>query len=98
MAQSEHWYSNPTQVAWTCDALTRGRTISHKTEIREVNGWRLGAIIHRLRTAYGWPILSERHGPENVAHYRLAPGTDPARLRFPPSAQALADRLAGGEP
>lgn len=60
MAQSEHWYSNPTQVFWCCDALTRGRTISHKTEIREANGWRLGAIIHRLKTAYGWPILSER--------------------------------------
>ena len=28
---------------------------------------------------------------------RLAPGIDPARLRFTPSAQALADRLAGGE-
>ena len=97
MTQSERWYSNPTQVFWTCDALIRGRTISHWSEIREVKGWRLGAIIHRLRTAYGWPILVELRGPENVAHYWLAPGTDPARLRFPPSAQALADRLAGGE-
>lgn len=97
MTQYERWYSNPTQVFWTCDALTRGRTISHKTEIREVKGWRLGAIIHRLKVAYGWPILVELRGPENVAHYWLAPGTDLARLRFPPSAQALADRLSGGD-
>lgn len=97
MAKFEHWYSNPTQVAWTCDALTRGRVISHKTEIREVKGWRLGAIVHRLKSAYDWPILTELRGPENVAHYRLAPGTDLTRLRLPPSAQALANRLTGGE-
>lgn len=94
MAKSERWFSNPTQVFWTCEALTRGRTISHKTEIREVKGWRLGAIIHRLKSAYHWPILTELRGPENVAHYRLAPGADVTQLRFPPSAQALADRLS----
>ncbi|QBX34674.1 hypothetical protein E4191_08095 [Paracoccus liaowanqingii] len=96
MPNSERWYSNPTQVFWTCDALTRGRVISHKTEIREVKGWRLGAIIHRLKSAYGWPIVTELRGPENIAHYRLALGTDLAGLRYPPSAQALADRLEGG--
>ncbi|CAM3139286.1 hypothetical protein PANO111632_05025 [Paracoccus nototheniae] len=96
MANSERWYSSPTQVFWTCEALMNGRTISHKTEIREVKGWRLGAIIHRLKATYKWPILTELRGPENVAHYRLAPGTDIARLRFPPSAQSLCDRLEGG--
>ena len=86
----ERFYSNPTQVFWCCKALLDGRTISHKTEIREVNGWRLGAIIHNLRKYYHWPILVEYRGPENVAFYRLAPNTDRIALKFPRSAMALA--------
>ena len=86
---SNGWYSGETQVFWTCKALLDGRTISHRTEIREVRGWRLGAIVHRLRWEYGWPIEVEYRGPENVAHYKLRPGTDPATLRFPRSARAL---------
>jgi len=97
MASSNRWYSSPTQVFWTCKALMEGRVISTKSEIREVKGWRLAAITERLRKRYGWPILTEYRGPENVAHYRLAPGTDPARLSYPPSAKSLADRLEGGE-
>lgn len=96
MAHSDRWYSSPTQVFWTCKALTEGRTISHRTEIREVKGWRLGAIIHRLKSVYGWPIATELRGAENVAHYRLRPGTDISRLDYPPSAKALADGLKGG--
>ena len=88
--KTDRWYSNPTQVYWTCKSLLEGRTISTKTEIREVKGWRLGAIIHTLKSRYGWPILAEYRGPENVAHYRLAPGADRTRLRFPPSAKTLA--------
>ena len=84
------WYSGETQVFWTCKALIEGRTISHKTEIREVNGWRLGAIVHRLRHEYGWPICTEYRGSENVAYYWLEPGTDLARLCFPRSARSLA--------
>lgn len=87
----DRFYSSPTQVFWTCNALLEGRTISHKTEIREIKGWRLGAIIHTLRKKYGWPILADYRGPENVAHYRLAPGTDRTRLNFPHSARALAE-------
>ena len=87
----KRFYSSPTQVYWTCKALLDGRTISTKTEIREVKGWRLGAIVHALRKTYGWPILAEYRGPENVAHYRLAPGTDRSRLRFPDSATALGE-------
>ncbi len=34
--QDQRFYSNPTQVHWTCKALLDGRTTSHKTEIREV--------------------------------------------------------------
>ncbi|WP_240482127.1 hypothetical protein [Ruegeria marisrubri] len=68
-----------------------GRTISHKTEIREVRGWRLGAIVHRLKSEYGWPILTEYRGPENVAYYSMKPGFDRAALRFPRSARSLND-------
>ncbi|MRX49902.1 hypothetical protein GI374_05430 [Paracoccus sp. S-4012] len=96
MASRNRWYSSPTQVFWTCKALIDGRTINHRTEIREVKGWRLGAIIHRLKDEYGWPILTDYRGPENVAHYRLKPDTDLSRLRFPPSARSLAEGLEGG--
>ncbi len=85
----DQFYSSDSQVFWTCKALLDGRTISHKTEIREVRGWRLGAIIHRLRHEYGWPIQTEYRGPQNVAHYSLKAGIDRAALRFPRSARAL---------
>ncbi|PWR03082.1 hypothetical protein DKT77_09125 [Meridianimarinicoccus roseus] len=87
----KNWYSSETQVFWTCKALMERRTISHKTEIREVRGWRLGAIIHRLKTEYKWPIQTDYRGPENVAYYSLRPGFDRAALRLPRSARALAD-------
>ena len=86
-----HWHSNETQVYWCCKALLDGRTISHRTEIREVNGWRLGAIVHNLKKKYHWPIVAEYRGPENVAYYSLPPGTDRTRLHFPPSAKGLAE-------
>lgn len=86
---SNQWYSGSTQVFWTCKALLDGRTISHKTEIREVRGWRLGAIIHRLRHEYGWPVHTEYRGPEHVAYYSLPEGFDSGKLRFPRSARAL---------
>jgi hypothetical protein len=91
---SEHWHSSPSQVFWCCKALLDGRTISHKTEIREARGWRLGAIIHRLKTDYGWPIRAEYRGPQNIAHYSLSPDADRARLRFPPSARDLSQEGA----
>ena len=87
----DNFYSNDSQVFWTCKALLDGRTISHKTEFREVRGWRLGAIIHRLRRHYSWPIYAEYRGPQNVAHYSLKAGIDRAALRFPRSARALSD-------
>lgn len=88
----DKFYSNETQVFWTCKALLDKRTINHRTEIREVRGWRLGAIIHRLIHHYGWPIHAEYRGPQNVAHYSLKAGADRAKLRFPPSARALVDQ------
>lgn len=93
--QQDRFYSNPTQVFWCCKALLDGRIISHKTEIREVNGWRLGAIIHTLRKKYDWPITAEYRGSENIAFYRLAHATDRTTLRFPPSAKMLAEK--GGD-
>lgn len=89
MSRHKQWYSAPTQVYWACKALLDGREISHRTEIREIKGWRLAAICERLRKKYGWPIQTEYRGPENVAFYRLPPATDRAGLRFPPSAQTL---------
>ncbi|MGM0584945.1 MAG: hypothetical protein ACQEUZ_09880 [Pseudomonadota bacterium] len=88
------WYSSTTQIYWTCKALLEGRAISHKTEIREVKGWRLGAIVHKLKDRYDWPILTEYRGRENVAYYRLRPGFERAKLKFPPSAKALAEEGA----
>ena len=89
MTKKDRWYSSPTQVFWTCKALVEGRTISTKTEIREVKGWRLAAITERLRKDFKWPIEADYRGPENTAHYRLRPGTDLAKLKFPPSAASL---------
>ena len=91
MTKQDRWFSGETQVYWACDALIKGREISHKTEIREAKGWRLGAIIHRLKSEYHWPIVTDYKGPENVAYYRLRPGTDPARLIYPPSASGLSE-------
>ena len=93
--KADRFFSNTTQVFWCCKALLDGRTISHKTEIREVKGWRLGAIIHTLRKKYDWPITAEYRGPENIAFYRLPPATDRTTLRFPPSAKMLA--VKGGD-
>lgn len=86
---ANHWHSNPTQIFWTCKALIQGRIITHKDEIGEVNGWRLGAIIHKLRTQYHWPIAIEYRGSENIAHYSLPLGCKWRALEFPPSAQRL---------
>ena len=90
--KNERFYSNPTQVYWTCKKFLDGHAISHKTEIREVRGWRLGAIVHNLKRNYGWPIEVEYRGPENVAYYWLRPGTDTTQLKFPRSAKGLAGK------
>ena len=86
---SGQWYSGQSQVFWTCKALIDGRIINHRTEIREVRGWRLGAIIFRLKRHYGWPIETGYRGRDNIAHYSLKVGTDLRSLKYPPSARAL---------
>jgi hypothetical protein len=86
---SKHWHSNHSQVYWTCMALAKGRSINHMDEIGEAKGWRLGAIIHNLRSKYNWPIHTDLQGPERIAHYSLAKGTDWRGLEFPRSAKAV---------
>ncbi len=90
---SEHWHSHTTQICWTCKALVQGRTITHRDEIGEVHGWRLGAIIHKLLRKYHWPIESKPRGPQNIAHYRLVGRPDWRALNFPRSATRLRDEL-----
>ncbi|WP_299872679.1 hypothetical protein [uncultured Sulfitobacter sp.] len=84
-----HSYSKPTSVYWTCKALTEGQTISQLTQIQNVKGWRLPAVIHRLKAEYHWPICTEYRQPDGVAFYSLSPDVDRATLRFPKSAEAL---------
>ncbi|CAN0600588.1 unnamed protein product, partial [Ectocarpus sp. 12 AP-2014] len=66
MAQSDSFYSKPTSVFWTCNALITGRTITHQDEMAEIGAWRLGAIIHRLKREFDWPVLVDYRGPEKV--------------------------------
>lgn len=94
---AKHWHSNKTQVYWTCKALIDGRTINHMDEIGEVQGWRLGAIIHNLRQKYRWPIETEYRGPERIAHYWLHSGSDWRGLSFPKSAKVLQEELRAAE-
>lgn len=90
MAHHDMMFSSATQVEWTCRALLSGRTIGHDDEISEAQGWRLSAIIWRLRHRYDWPISAEYVGPENRAAYKLEIGCDRSKLRLPRSARNLA--------
>ncbi|MBE3637431.1 hypothetical protein [Mangrovicoccus algicola] len=92
MANHDLAFSNGGQVRWTCKALLSGRTLNHETAIREVRAHRLAAIIHRLIHKYDWPIDTQYTGPENTAEYKLRPGCDRNKLRFPPSALKTAGR------
>jgi hypothetical protein len=72
----DQFYSGKTQVFWVCNVLLQKRTITHQTEIQEVYGWRLGAIIHRLIHDYDWPIQADYRGSRNDAHNLMKAGTD----------------------
>lgn len=84
------FYSSDSQVKWACAALLSGRTIGHNDEITEAKGWRLAAIVWRLKRRYAWPITTEYVGPENRACYKLTPGIDRSKLLLPKSAADLA--------
>lgn len=88
------FYSSDSQIRWACIGFLSGRTLGHNDEIAEAQGWRLAAIVWRLKNKYGWPISTEYVGPENRACYKLIPGTDRAKLAFPPSARDLAKGVA----
>ena len=78
------WYSSETQIAWACRQLLKGQEISHLDEIKSVKGWRLAAIIWRLRHEFDWPI-DKREGKDGVVFYRLERGVDKSKLRMPSS-------------
>lgn len=88
------FFSSHSQIRWACAGLLSGRTLAHNDEIAEAQGWRLAAIVWRLKNKYGWPISTEYVGPENRAAYKLQPGIDRAKLTFPPSARDLATGVA----
>lgn len=87
--QHDLFFSSDSQIRWACKALLSGRTVGHNDEIAESKGWRLAAIVWRLKNEYDWPITTEYVGPENRATYKLQPGTDRAKLEFPRSARDL---------
>jgi hypothetical protein len=87
MTKQDHWHSSLTQIFWAAKALIEGRRISHKTEIRKAKRWRLVAICWKLQHEYDWSNRIVYRGPEAIAYYRLTPGTDPAKLKYPPSAR-----------
>jgi len=77
------WYSNDSQIAWVCNALIEGKSISHADEFHAVNGWRLASIIHNLKKRYKWPIFTS-YGESRIAYYRLGI-VEPDKLEKPRS-------------
>ena len=92
----DKFYSKPTSVYMACKLLLEGQTISQVTLMQTGHGWRLGAIIHSLKTKYAWPIQTTYSTPDNVAFYSLKAGIDRTALRFPQSASALG-KLEGAQ-
>lgn len=90
---SDQWYSNPTQFFYACRALALGKSLNQMDVIQGVRSWRLGAIVHTLRSHYVWTIVTEYRGLERIGHHRPAKTCDPSELDFPPSAQRLAVEL-----
>ncbi|WP_419903477.1 hypothetical protein [Kiloniella sp.] len=86
-------YSSKTQIYWACKSFCDGRTLSHKTEIREMDGWRLAAIVHNLRKKYNWPIRGEYRGVNNIMHYWLYRDCQQTTLAFPRAAKDLKQEL-----
>ena len=80
----DRWYSNESQIRWACLELIKGREISHADEIAEARGWRLSAIIYRLRHHYKWPITT-RYDDNRIGHYRLSGDVDCEALKKPRS-------------
>lgn len=91
------YYSNHSQRYWTCLALLEGRSISHRDEFMEVDGWRLAAVIHILRKSYDWPIEGEGKGAANIKEYRLSRICDKSKLKFPRSCKELEVLIAEGK-
>lgn len=91
---NDHWFSKPTQIAWACRELALGRTLTHRDEIEERFAWRLGAIVHTLKSRYLWPIEADYRGAVRIAHYSLTDGCDVLTLDYPPSAKRVRSEIA----
>ena len=64
------------KAAWTAhevkQRLEAGEELSTLTQTLDAGGWRLSAIIHRLKKDFDLPVLSyTRKGFGRVAFYRL---------------------------
>ena len=57
--------------------LLERQELTHQTAIGAGHGWRLAAIIYKLRKR-GWPIFTYKDG-RGIAHYRLAAGWYPGK-------------------
>lgn len=91
MSKHDLTFSSHKQTYWACAALLNGQAISHQDEIAQVQGWRLAAIISRLKKKYDWPIATEYLGPQRYARYNLVLDCDLSNLQFPRSAKRLAE-------
>lgn len=94
MAQKDRWFSSLTQMFWACEALTEGRTVSHKSEIREAEDLRLVASAGRLKDTYHRSIASGYSETDNTEHDRLPEGTDPTTLSYQHSAKSPTNEVA----
>lgn len=86
-------YSSDSQIRWACARFFSGRTLGHPDQIAGAQGWRPAAIVWWLNRKRGWSITIEYVGSENRVCYKLTPGTDRAKLAFPPSARDLAKAM-----
>ena len=76
-----------TQVEYVRRQLLAGVVLSHPDLIKACGGrggWRLGAVIHKLRKEHGWPVESRpmpNPGPDTELNppvaYSLPPGWRP---------------------
>ena len=90
MAKHDRWYSRPIQRFWAYNVSIESCRISTKLEIAGVKGWGSDSVGEIPKRLNDWPMKSELHGKEGVAHYFLPSGTDPAPQQSRLCAKSLA--------